>query len=51
MDSAGDDDPDPGGSHRPTLFYGLWPRFAPRADAGDQEDAGLPAEAEAVADA
>ena len=43
MDSAGDD-PDPGGSPRSTLFYGLWPRFTEEADAEDA-DAAAPAEA------
>lgn len=48
MDSAGDD-PDPGGSPRSTLFYGLWPRFAHEADTEDDADAD--ASAEALADA
>lgn len=34
MDAA--DDPDPGGSVRATVFYGLWPRFF--ADAAEDAD-------------
>lgn len=49
MDAAGDD-PDPGGSPRPAVFYGLWPRFA-LAEAADAEDADAMAGTEAVADA
>lgn len=48
MDAAGDDDPDPGGPIRPAVFYGLWPRFAPAADADRQDEAEAPAEATAV---
>jgi hypothetical protein len=37
MDDA--DDPDPGGSVHPSVFYGLWPRFPVDEDAGDPADA------------
>ena len=32
-----EEDPDPGGAVHPTLFYGLWPRFAVEDD-GDEPD-------------
>jgi hypothetical protein len=35
------DDPDPGGSLHPTVFYGLWPRVT-----ADDPDAAEPAEPE-----
>lgn len=33
------DDPDPGGSHHPTVFYGLWPRFSVDDAAGESVEA------------
>ena len=42
------DDPDPGGFIRPTVFYGLWPRFALAGDAESRDEADAPAEAEVV---
>jgi hypothetical protein len=47
VDAAGDD-PDPGGSIRPAVFYGLWPRFALAAEAESRDEADAPAEVEAV---
>jgi hypothetical protein len=43
MDAAGD--PDPDSSVRPTVFYGLWPRFVGE----DLEGADDPVAAEATA--
>lgn len=47
MDAAGDD-PDPGRTIRPAVFYGLWPRFALAADAERRDEVDAPAEAETV---
>jgi hypothetical protein len=46
---APDADPDPAGSIRPTVFYGLWPRFA-EADGAGWVDADDPADGEAGTD-
>lgn len=36
-----DADDDPGGPVLPTVFYGLWPRFAAEEDAEESADAEL----------